>query len=181
MPKKFLYKTMVQTFKSQEGTEHTTETKELIQLESEPFYIVYTKYIKWIYGINSGKTLALLLKLLDLMEFDTGVVDVSRSNRQLLIQELELSQSSLTQCLNRLLEKEAIYKRSVVNEKTGEITELKGSYIINPLMFWKGSLKSRKALRVQFSTLEEPTVEDFTNDGYELLDINDSADENGEN
>lgn len=173
MAKKFLYKTVVTTITTPEGAEHTQETKELIQIESEPFYIVYTKYIKWIYGINSGKTLALLLKLLDMMEFNTGVVDVSRSKRQLLMTELGLSQSALSQRLNALLEKEAIYKRGVVDEKTGEMQELKGSYQVNPIMFWKGNLKERKALRVQFETIDEPDLNGF-GDEYTLFSFNDN-------
>lgn len=177
MAKKFLYKTVITTVTTPEGTEHTQETKELIQIESEPFYIVYTKYIKWIYGINSGKTLALLLKLLDMMEFNTGIIDISRSKRQLLMAELGLSQSALSQRLNVLLEKEAIYKRSIVDESTGEIHELKGSYQINPIMFWKGTLKDRRALRVQFTTIEEP-IQDSLNTEYSLFNFNDdTADE----
>ena len=176
MAKKFLYKSVITTHTSPEGAEHTQETKELIQIESEPFYIVYTRYIKWIYGINSGKTLALLLKLLDIMEFNTGIIDVSRSKRQLLMAELGLSQSALSQRLNTLLEKEAIYKRSIVNEKTGEGQELKGSYLVNPIMFWKGTLKDRKALKVQFIPLEEEELRTLDDNEYSHIDIQEDED-----
>lgn len=171
MAKRFLYKSVVTTHTSPEGVEHTEETKELVHLESEPFYIVYTRYIKWIYGINSGKTLAVLLRLLDMMEFNTGIVDVSRTNRQILIAELDLSQSSLTQCLNRLIEKEALYKRSIIDKRTGEVKELKGSYQVNPIMFWKGTLKDRKALKVQFIPLEEEELRTLDNNEYSYIDI----------
>lgn len=176
MAKRFLYKSETVTHTSPDGIEHTQETKELIQLESEPFYIVYTRYIKWIYGINSGKTLAVLMRLLDMMEFNTGIVDVSRTNRQILITELDLSQSSLTQCLNRLIEKEALYKRSIIDKRTGEVRELKGSYQVNPIMFWKGSLKERKALRVQFEAIDEPNPDELGKE-YTLFDF-DNTEEN---
>lgn len=175
--KKFLLKKNTLEHKDAEGNVYSTSTStELIQVEREHFYMVFTKYVNWIYGLRSGKTLALLLKLLDMMEYNTGIIDLSPANRKMLMMELEMSQSSLTQCLSRLIEKEAIYKRSIVNPKTGEVIELKSSYIINPIMFWKGQNNERVALKVKFETMQDIDEKELQEEGFELITTPDNED-----
>lgn len=176
--KKFLLKKNTSQRVSPDGeTTIMNDSMELVQLEQEKFYMVYTKYIQWIYGIRSGKTLALLFKLLDMMEYDTGIIDLSPSQRQLIMMELDMSPSSLTQALGKLLEKEAIYKRTMVNPNTGEIIELKGNYVINPIMFWKGRNKERVSLKVKFEPVQEINVDKLKEEGFELIEMHDHEEE----
>lgn len=73
--------------------------------------------------------------------------------------ELDIKKSSLTQAINQLTEVNAIIPQTIVDQSTGEIKTLKGEYIINPEMFWKGDLKKRKDLIVTFqSSYEDPNL-----------------------
>ena len=175
--KRFLLKKSTFEQKDSEGnTSSVNSSTELIQVEKEHFYMVFTKYINWIYGLRSGKTLALLLKLLDMMEYNTGIIDLSPTNRQLIMMELDMSQSSLTQCIGRLLEKEAIYRRQIVNQKTGEVIEARSSFVINPIMFWKGQNNERVALKVKFETMQDIDEDALMKEGYKMISVSEDED-----
>lgn len=65
--------------------------------------------------------------------FNTGKVSLSASDRQDICKLLGISPQTLTNCLTLLKEKKLI---------DGD----KGSYTINPNIYWKGDLKSRNAI-----------------------------------
>lgn len=134
----------------------TTQKEFKFKSEEDKFYMVFIDFVKWMYNITSVNSLKLLPKLMEIAEFDTGVVTISTGIRAQFMKELGLSQATFTRAINDLLENEAMQKMYLeeTNEDTGEVTktELKGQYVINPEMFWKGDLKKRKELSVIFKS-----------------------------
>ena len=138
-----------------------TVSKEFVfKSEEDPFYMVFIDFVKWMYNITSIGSLKLLPKLLELAEFNTGNLSLSPGARAVLMEELNMSKSTFTRALNDLIENKALFKTysTPIDEETGELLEdqkkeIKGEYVINPEMFWKGSLKDRAALRVKFETV----------------------------
>ena len=128
--------------------------------EEDPFYMVFIDFVKWMYNITSVGSLKLLPKLLELAEFNTGNISLSPGIRTILMEELNMSKSTFTRALNDLIENKALFKTysTPIDEETGELLEnqkkeIKGEYVINPEMFWKGSLKDRTELRVKFEAV----------------------------
>lgn len=112
------------------------------------------------YNITSVGSLKLLPKLLEIAEFNSGKISLSPGKRDEIQKELQMSKSTFTRALNDLIENNAIFKTysTPIDEETGEILEsekkeIKGEYLVNPEMFWKGSLKDRAELRVKFEAV----------------------------
>jgi hypothetical protein len=112
------------------------------------------------YNITSVASLKLLPRLLEEAEFNTGNISLSPGKRDAIQTELNMSKSTFTRALNDLIENKAIFRTyfTPVNEDTGELLEdqrkeIKGEYIVNPEMFWKGNLKDRTELRVKFEAI----------------------------
>lgn len=127
--------------------------------DEDKFYMVFVNFVKWMYNITSVNSLKLLPKLMELAEFDTGEVVLSAGLRNQLQKELKLAPATFTRALNDLIENNAIQKVFIeeTDEETGEVfqTEVKGQYLINPEMFWKGDLKKRKELSIVFKSKSE--------------------------
>ena len=141
----------------QEGVK--TITKEFIHkaTESEPFYMVFIDYVKWMYNVKSATTIKILHQLMEMADFNTGEVSLSPGKRKEIMNQFNISRSSFTQSLNYLIEQNILQQKFYVDKNTGELTneEIKGEYRINPDMFWKGDLKKRKELRVTFEAIDE--------------------------
>lgn len=141
----------------QEGVK--TVTKEFVHkaTESEPFYMVFIDYVKWMYNVKSATTIKILHQLMEMADFNTGEVSLSPGKRKEIMNQFNISRSSFTQSLNYLIEQNILQQKFYVDKNTGELTneEVKGEYRINPDMFWKGDLKKRKELRVTFEAIDE--------------------------
>ena len=134
-----------------------------VKTSADTFYMVFINFIGWMYKIKSGAVLQVLMKLAAMADYNTGEVLMSGSNRDDILEELQISSSSLVKAINQLLENKAIapvYKK-VVNQETGEevLIPKRGKYKINPEMFWKGDLRKRSELIITFSS----KTEDFGN------------------
>lgn len=117
------------------------------------------------YGIKSVSALKLLPRLLEMAQFNTGEISLSTGMRAQLMTELNLSKSVFTRALNELLENGALFPKVLVTKnKDGSETrtEIKGEYIVNPEMFWKGDLKKRRQLTIIMkSELEDEEQEEY--------------------
>lgn len=102
-------------------------------IDSERFYMTYLEYIAPLYELKSGIALLVLTWLCEHAQFNTGKVDISTARREELCAQLGICNNALTNNLKKLKE---------LNLISGE----KGSYQINPQIFWKGDIKSRKDL-----------------------------------
>lgn len=113
--------------------EITTEKVFSIKVESESFYMTFVKMIAPIYKLKSISDLKILIKFCEICEFNTGKVYISSNLRKEICNELNISTNSFSISIKSLIEKNLIL---------GE----KGSYLLNPLIFWKGSIKDRNSL-----------------------------------
>lgn len=118
--------------------------------EDDPFYMTFLRYVKWIYGLTGVAPFKLLLKLIDIAQFNTGRVSLTTGKRKEIIDELCVSEVAFYKSLKQLLDQEVLYKVYKTDPDTGEQIEMKGEFFINPDMFWKGELNKRKELRVIF-------------------------------
>lgn len=107
-----------------------------IKVDSEDkFFAIYYNMLKTFYQIKYIKDVLLLIKLTQLANYNTGEVELSAKKRDELCTELDLRKPHLSTALKRLTELELI---------SGE----RGSYVINPAIFWKGDAKTRKQILI---------------------------------
>lgn len=131
----------------------------------DSFYMAFTNYIMWIYQVKSTATLKILYKILEKAEFNTGRVDITAGFRSQLESELDLCKSQITKSLTELTNKKVLIQQT--QTKNGKEIPLKGCYMVNPEMFWKGDLKTRKELKITFESIPEDDLsnneKDFDN------------------
>ena len=155
-------------------TRERTESKQFVyRTDEDSFYAVFISYVKWLYRINSAVTIKVLLYMLDIAEFNTGRVSLTAGERSNIMEELHISSQALSRAVRELVSVEAISKNYIINRETGEQRERKGEYLINPEMFWKGELKKRRQLVVEFrSVYDDEQQIDWSVQG-ENFDAND--------
>ena len=151
-----------------------TETKQFVyKADEEPFYNVFIKYIKWMFDINSIVTLKVLAYLLEIAEFNTGRVSLTAGERLRLMESVKITKSAVTRAVKELVDAGAITSVCRVNKETGEQIIMRGEYMINPQMFWKGELKKRKQLIVEFRAVydDEQESDDITWENSSFSDV----------
>lgn len=131
-----------------------TETGEILSYESQKtftqkvekdkFYITYIDFIAPFFKLKSAKAKDLLIWMCNHAEFNTGRVLLNANIRSEISKELDISAGSITNNLKALKD---------LNLISGE----KGTFTINPQIFWKGDEKARKAfmgeqeIKIKFS------------------------------
>lgn len=140
---------------NENGVPEKRTGKKVIELDtmSEPFYITFLNYVGWMYDIRGNVALNVMAQLMELAEFNTGLVNLSTDSRRRIMESVGISSSALSRAISVLESKGAIARHRYVNKRTGEFIESKCSYVINPEMFWKGDMKSRKKLVVSFRAI----------------------------
>ena len=129
------------TFYDENGLKRveTIDKEFYCKTDEDSFFMVFIDFVKWMYNITSVNSLKLLPKLMEIAEFNTGIVSLSAGLRTKIMKELQLSPSTFTRALNDLIANNALYKSysEEIDEITGEIikNEIKGEYLINPEMF----------------------------------------------
>ena len=109
-----------------------TVKRQKITIESESFYMVFIDYMAPLFSLKNGTSKAVLSKLCEMAEFNTGKVNLSTGAREKICKSLEISNNVLSKSLKELSEKKLI-------------AGSKGTYTINAQIFWKGDLRSRSA------------------------------------
>ena len=114
------------------------------KIEKDKFYITYIDFIAPFFKLKSAKAKDLLIWMCNNAEFNTGRVLLNANIRSEISKELDMSTGSITNNLKALKD---------LNLISGE----KGTFTINPQIFWKGDEKARKAfmneqeIKVKFS------------------------------
>lgn len=114
----------------------------------DSFYMTFIDYASPFLQLKQGSDKTVIAKLCTQAEFNTGVITLAASKRKDLCDELNISNQQLTNSLLRL-------KKLKLIEGGG------GVFKINPLIFWKGDLKSRDELlntegfKVTFNFIKE--------------------------
>jgi hypothetical protein len=103
------------------------------KINPEHFYMTFIDYIAPLYQLHSEVARRMLDWMCEHAEYNTGIVDLSTSKRQQMCSELSLANNQVTNNLKKLKD---------LNLITGD----KGSFTVNPEIFWKGDAQSRKDL-----------------------------------
>lgn len=117
------------------------ETGELVTLETqkvftekinpEHFYMTFIDYVAPIYQLHSEVARKMLDWMCENAGFNTGIVDLSTSKRNQMCKDLEITTNQVTNNLKKLKDLKLI---------SGD----KGTFTVNPEIFWKGDAKSRR-------------------------------------
>lgn len=114
------------------GTIETVK-KQKISFDSEPFYMVFIDYVAPWYKLSNSTSKNVLAWLCNKAAFNTGQISLSSKDRLDLMNELDIKKTTLSNALKELSDKNLI---------SGN----KGSYTINPQIFWKGDLLTRNKI-----------------------------------
>jgi hypothetical protein len=112
--------------------------------KQEEFFMTYCKYLSSFYELKYADDIKIIIKFNEWAEFDTGKVDLTPKKRLEITESLGIRNDSISKSLRRLLD-------------IGLINGDRGSYVINPIIFWKGDKAKRKelleseGLRVEFN------------------------------
>jgi Firmicute plasmid replication protein (RepL). len=101
-----------------------------VKIETEEFFMTYTKFISSLYGLTKLSDLKLLVKFCEVAEYNTGVVQLTTASRIEICKELNIGLTNISKNIKSLIKK-------------GLITGSFGNYTINPHVFWKGDRKTR--------------------------------------
>jgi hypothetical protein len=116
-----------------EVIEETQEKTYVVDKNSEPFFLTYSKALSVLYNIQTAAAIKVLWKLLDLCNFNKGTVAVSPINRSNICKDLGISGPT--------------YYAAISSLKDLGIIEGKGGFFaINPDVMWKGDTATRDKL-----------------------------------
>lgn len=101
------------------------------KINSEKFYMTFLDYISPLYQLRSESARRTLDWCCEHAEFNTGIIDLTASKREALCKDLSITNNQLTNNLKKL-------------KGLNLISGSKGQFKINPEIFWKGDLQSRK-------------------------------------
>lgn len=109
-----------------------TETEKTFRIigNSETFYMTYIEHMAKLFNITSITDIKILWKFCLLANYNNGEVNLTADKRAKLQEELNIASTQITRSINSLKELELIF---------GD----KGTYIINPSVFWKGDKMGR--------------------------------------
>ena len=126
-----------------------SEKKEVVKVETEPFFLTYSKQIIALYSSNIlNATTKVLYKLLEFSEWNTGKVYMTAGRTEEIMQICGLSKSSYYRAIDELL-------------NIGLISKEKGCYIIQENMFWKGDRAMRdQVIRAKMKVSFSPVFEE---------------------
>lgn len=109
----------------------TRRKYDFYKTNKDQFYMSFIEFMSPYFSLKGDLSKRLCILLCCMAEYDTGIVNISTYNRQEICNDLEISKSQLSRSFNELKDK-------------GILREIgKGSYFINPLLFWKGDLLRR--------------------------------------
>jgi len=123
-----------QTIVDPETGEITTSSKTYnVKVNYDEFYMVYIENMAGFFNLKSAVEMKVLTKFCMIADFNTGRVLLPSGLRTELLQFLSISSQQLTNAIKHLKE-------------NGLLEGEKGTYHINPLVFWKGSNEARREL-----------------------------------
>lgn len=152
---KRIIETTEQVFRDKDGTERERTIRKVVvhKMESENFYVVFANYVHWLYGLRGVVPIKVLHFLMEHAQVNTGRVALTPGMRKELVENLGISRGAFLQAIAQLNECRVLTKVYSVNKDTGEEYELRGEYMINPEMLWKGDKEKRKELKVTFEAV----------------------------
>jgi hypothetical protein len=132
---KLKYETIVETLDTETGEliPVTTTKTFSIKTNSEEFYMTFVKSASALFNLTSAIDIKVIIKLCMIAEFDTGEVQLSTAKRSQICYTLKIVNQQLSNSIASL-------------KKKGLLSGEKGLFVINPIIFWKGTMKKRDEL-----------------------------------
>lgn len=109
------------------------KTVSITTRNSDEFFMMFVKFISGVFELKSANDIKILIKFCQLAEFNTGAVMIPAGRRKEILTELKMNTSHFSNSINRL-------------KQVGLITGASGSYQLNPIVSWKGDIKTRDTL-----------------------------------
>lgn len=116
-----------------EVTYVTTHKTFNVKVSPDKFYMTYIDSLSSFYKLRFADDIKLLTKFCEIAAYNTGEVNLPAAKRREIEVKLGIGQAAFSRSTKRLNE-------------LGLIKGERGAYIVNPKIFWKGSLKEREAL-----------------------------------
>lgn len=159
-------KFVTQEFTTQRADPNTGEVlefsqrKEVIKVESEPFFLTYSKQILALYSSNVlNATTKVLYKLLEFAEFNTGKVYMNSERVDEILEVCKISRPTYHRALNELI-------------TIGIISKNKNTYTIEENMFWKGDRRARELVKeAKMKIAFEAVIESNNNNNEDDTDF----------
>lgn len=136
MAQKVISKTNTKTVLGSDGMETVVEDEKIITVhlkDTDRYYMTFIEQVSSFLGLSGGNDIKLLTILCTRAEWNTGVVRLTKIDREEIVNEIGIHPSNLSKSLKRLVE---------LNLLDGS----NGLYTINPMVFWKGRLEERNKL-----------------------------------
>lgn len=133
MPRKYVVKSE-DTVNEQTGEVLTTsKTVTFSSKSSDEFFMIFVKFIGGFFDLRSALDMKVLVKLCQLADFNTGCVLLPAGLRKDLMVCLDVKNSHLSNSIARL-------------KKANLLSGEQGKYELNPIVVWKGDIKTRDQL-----------------------------------
>ena len=139
MEKRFLVNETT-TVDTSTGEVLTTSKKFAVRQTVEEFYMTFINFIKPFYELTSGTDIKLLTWMCTKAEYNTGRVLITPDIRKEIVILLGVTAQQISNSITALKNKNLL-KGS------------RGTYYINPEIYWKGSMDARKGLMEQYPKL----------------------------
>ena len=111
----------------------TTEKKYVYNLDPDKFYMTFIDFAAPIYKLNSDSAKNVLQWMCCNAEFNTGTVYLTPARLEEMSKYLDIP-------------KQSIYNNIVKLKKLGLVSGERGTFLINPEIFWKGDMQARRQL-----------------------------------
>lgn len=144
-----------------DGSVEIRETVKKIEIttDKDPFYMTFLNFVSWMWDLRGNVSLQVMSRLMQIAEYNSGLVKLTAGEREDMLEEMHISSPAFSRAIAELISKGALAKVTKTNTSTGEIRVLKGQYMINPRMFWKGDLSKRQTLMITFETKYNDMIE----------------------
>lgn len=111
----------------------TTEKKYVYNVDADKFYMTFIDFTAPLYKLKSDSAKNVLQWMCCNAEFNTGIVYLPAPRME-----------EMSEFLN--MPKQSIYNNIVQLKKLGLLTGERGKFMINPEIFWKGDIQTRRQL-----------------------------------
>lgn len=133
MPRKYIVKSEESVNENTGEVLTTKKTVTFSSKSSDEFFMIFVKFIGGFFDLTSALDMKLLVKFCQVADFNTGLVLLPAGLRKELLEELNVKNSHLSNSIARL-------------KKANLITGEQGKYELNPIVVWKGDIKTRDQL-----------------------------------
>ena len=111
----------------------TTEKKFVYNVDADRFYMTFIDFAAPVYKLSSSSAKNVLQWMCSNAEFNTGVVLLPSPTMKEMAEDLGLPMQTIYNSLTQL-------------KKLGLIVGERGRFVLNPEIFWKGDMESRRNL-----------------------------------